>query len=178
MGEAAPSCGGQAPLTRPTVVTIDSDVVLDCFERKIEAACSLIALHPGSISIQVANRTPDRETRLWAATLDGLAVPRRTNFARFDVSVFDGPDVLASDDDVDRLDALEAIVFPKGRGEHLGKASDIDILDAHLRSKADFFVTRDRHLLDPRDELRRIFGIVILTPTEALEQLDGTNGVR
>jgi len=59
--------------------------------------------------------------------------------------VFDGPDVLAGDDDVARLDALEAVVFPEGRGEDLGKASDIDILDAHLRSKAEYFVTTVGH---------------------------------
>jgi predicted nucleic acid-binding protein len=52
------------------------------------------------------------------------------------------------------------------------KASDIDILDAHLRSKAEYFVTRDRHLLHPRDELRRMFGIVVLTPAETLAELD------
>jgi hypothetical protein len=154
------------------VVTIDSNVVLDCFERQVDDACALIGLHPDSIRIQVANRTPDRETRSWASTLGDLDVSRQTNFARFDVSVFDGPDVLAGDDDVARLDALEAVVFPGGRGEDLGKASDIDILDAHLRSKAEYFVTRDRHLLHPRDELRRMFGIVVLTPAETLAELD------
>lgn len=149
---------------------------MDCFERKLRDACALIALHPTAVRIQVANRTPNREARSWASTLDLLNVSRQTNYFRLDVSALDGPDVIASDEDVARIDRLEAVIFEAGVVKAggvgaLAKAADLDILEAHLRSGADYFVTRDGHFIASRDTLRHEFGITVLTPAEALVQI-------
>jgi len=95
-------------------VTVDSNVVLDHFEGGFRDAAELIALHPETVTIQVANRTPDREATRWAGRLRALGVRREPNFFRLDMSRLDGGDVLAEDADVSRLDELGDIVFPEG----------------------------------------------------------------
>ena len=40
-------------------MTLDSNVVLDAFERSDPAACRLIEMHPEHVSLQVATRTRD-----------------------------------------------------------------------------------------------------------------------
>ncbi len=159
----------------PTL-TIDSNVVLDCLEREVQAACDLIALHPGRVTVQVANRTPDQEATVWAGRLDALDIARKEVFFRFDISRLDGPDVLAGDEDTARLAELQSVLFPNGitrsNGEaDFAKVADIDILDAHLRSGANYFVTRDEHFLKAREQLGRQFGTIVLTPEESLQEL-------
>jgi hypothetical protein len=159
-------------------ITIDSNTVLDCYERpdRFPEARELVSLHPDRVKLQVANRTPNQEATRWASELDILQVERQVNFFRLDMSVLDGPDVLAGEDDVDRHERLKAIVFPEGveivPGQpDMGKLCDIDILDAHIRSGAEYIVTRDQRLLTARDALRAEFGIEVLTPAEALARL-------
>lgn len=43
---------------------------------------------------------------------------------------------------------------------------DVMHLEAHIRSKQDYFVTEDRDFLDKREELKAAFPVKIVTPTE------------
>lgn len=96
-----------------TAITIDSNIVLDHFERGSHEVGELIGLHPDRGRLRVANRTPNRETMSWASELDSLEVEREVNFFRLDMSYLDGPDVLAGDEDIVREERLTAIAFPR-----------------------------------------------------------------
>jgi hypothetical protein len=158
----------------PPRVTIDSNVVLDAYERGVETALTILSLHPDSVRVQVANRTPHREATEWAQQLATLQVGRVTNVFRLGMSPLGGPDVLAGDEDVARIEALQEAVFPRGleraSGIDLARVSDVDILDAHLRSGAEYFVTSDEHFLKARPRLEPL-GVAILTPEELVARM-------
>ncbi|MCU1395496.1 MAG: hypothetical protein JWM34_3924 [Ilumatobacteraceae bacterium] len=97
------------------------------------------------------------------------------------VSRLDGPDVIASEEDVDFAVALRNVLDPTFDGSTMGSASpttlakrtsDTDHLLAHHRSAADAFVTLDeRTILVHRDALARL-RVTVCWPSEAVAMLD------
>lgn len=99
------------------------------------------------------------------------------------VSVLDGPDVIASDEDAARYTTIRSILDPAFDGATLADApvwrlakrtSDTDHLIAHCRSGADAFVTLDdATILIHREDLRRC-SVAVCWPTEALAMVESS----
>lgn len=95
---------------------------------------------------------------------------------RCDISTFDGPDLLTSEEDAALARELELTLWP-GVGARNPKRlrsrmTDVDHLFVHLRSGRDVFVTLDRDVLDKHKQLLERFGIRVARPSEVLGELD------
>ena len=90
---------------------------------------------------------------------------------RFDVSTFNGPDVVI-EDDVARLDEVIKKIVLSGSTTAVGagrKIKDVHHLTAHRMAQHDIFVTDDvDDLVKKRERLLSEAGIVIRTPQEAV----------
>lgn len=104
-----------------------------------------------------------------------LAPRRAAGVARFDVSVWDGPDVRASDEEAEMSDTLRRLLIddePLERAiAHPTRAaklfSDVDHLLAHWRSAAAAFVTIDAKLDCTHRAALAELGITLMRPSEA-----------
>ena len=157
---------------------------------EVEAIGALVDLfRVGSVRLQLAaayerdfdrDRDDDRrrERLDWLATVPPIA--RAPGVFRLDVSILNGPDVLASDEEV-HLDAQLEAILPGGRGrmeravgDPRGAAkatSDRDHLIAHWRSGAYWFATLDVDtILRFRSKLAEL-GIVVVRPSEVFAAL-------
>jgi hypothetical protein len=106
----------------------------------------------------------------WLSRAPILSVPGPF---RFDMSTFNGPDVLVDDDTAEVDKVISTIVLPKGlKPENAGKRmQDVHHLTAHHMAKRDLFVTSDDDDMikkRKRKRLRSEVGIVVLSPSEAL----------
>jgi len=105
----------------------------------------------------------------WLAHAEILSVPGPR---RFDMSTFDGPDVLIDDDTQDVDEAIAKIVLPRGlKPENAGKRmQDVHHLTAHYMAKRDIFATGDHDdMIRKCSELKSKVGITVATPSEAVD---------
>lgn len=128
-------------------------------------------------------KAPDGRARqlAWLAAAP-IAEPRVSGLFVIGVSVIEGPDVIASDEEASLYDDIRAVLDPAFDGSNLGdephsrlakRTSDIDHLIAHGRSGADAFVTLDdTTILVHRARLARL-GVLVCWPTEAVTLADG-----
>jgi len=68
------------------------------------------------------------------------------------------------------------LMFPQYRNvnekEKRKAFRDVMHLATHHTHKRDFFVSEDEHFIRKRDELKKRFGVTILTPKECVEELE------
>jgi hypothetical protein len=106
-----------------------------------------------------------------------IAPARAAGVLRFDVSVLDGPDVLASDEEAEMSDRLRRVLISD---ESLQRAlddttqatkvfSDLDHLLTHWRTAAAVFIIIDDKLDRIHREALAEVGIVVMRPSEAAE---------
>ena len=175
------------------VLTLDTVCVIylaDPSPTHIEAErsaleCLLDAARTGHLSLQLtASYDRDlgrlQDSRIRGARLRWLenapvAPLRAAGVARFDVSVYDGPDVLASDEEADLDGTLRCLLISDEVVERAiadptqgaKRFSDIDHLLAHRRSGAAAFVTIDKKLDNTHRAALADLGITVMRPTEA-----------
>jgi hypothetical protein len=91
---------------------------------------------------------------------------------RFDLSTFDGLDVLASDEIAEVDEKIKSILRPSykaGDAFPSRKINDVHHLTAHLMAGHDAFVTQDGDdMIKRRQVLLNGVGIMVVTPTEAV----------
>jgi hypothetical protein len=91
---------------------------------------------------------------------------------RFDLSTFDGPDVLVSDEIAEADEKIKSILRPSykaGDAFPSRKVNDIHHLTAHLMSGHDAFVTQDEDdMIKRRQVLRSDVGITVVTVAGAV----------
>jgi hypothetical protein len=173
--------------------TLDTSAVLAAVNDEPEAGDidQLVELaRLGHIRIAITSgfevdqrRATDDQRRLNLDYLSHRPVLRVPGPFRFDMSTFDGPDVLL-DDDTARVDELISnIVLPRGRKpETAGKRmNDVHHLTAHYMAGHDVFVAKDDDDMIKKGKRERLLAevrITVMTPAEAVEHALSRSSMR
>ena len=169
-------------------LTVDTKVLRDYdspWRPGHSLACRLLdEFHDsGTCDIAITTRVdadvPDEplRSRLMSLGIDKLSTIG-TVF-RLDVSRLGGAggggDMLASQEWVDTERELRELIFPEfpliGR-KAPQRTADIDHLMGHWIAKRDYFVTNDKPILAPKDQLSSRFGIAVVSLGEIVAILD------
>lgn len=168
-------------------ITIDSNCAINLFDPNSESATSVEHLNAlvarskeGKAAIAVTTRLeadlrrdPNSARRAQLlAEIDQFPVV--STVGRWGVSKW-GADLWAGEETVQLTEQIKEILSPGLTADDprfSNKINDIDHLVGHFMAKRDIFVTDDRGILRRRGELRAGLGIVVMTPREALEQID------
>lgn len=170
-----------------TRLTIDANCVINLFDRESTSATSVEELQTlvryaldGKAEIAVTTRLEadlerDKVEERRSALIGMLEMfPVISSIMRWDVSRWDKD--LWADDASERLnDEIQKILSPGLTPQDKrfsNKINDIDHLTGHVIDKRDIFVTDDTGIVRKRDQLRDL-GIVVMTPAQCVEYLDG-----
>lgn len=179
--------------TRRPQITVDTNCVLDAYERgptrvfTKEMDDLIRRARRGEIDLAVtsafdrdwAGRTGEAERQDRHVWLRVQPIKRGLGgLFRLDASPLDGPDVLASEVDVEVVTALQRLLFPglvAGVTKNWrGKIADVDHLAAHRRNGRDVFVTGDMNFLRKAVPLADDFAIRVMSPVHCLRWLDAS----
>lgn len=169
-------------------ITLDTNCIINLLDATSTSATSspeLVALvqyalsGPGQIAITTrveADLLKDKNPARQAEMLRQLEMfPVIGTVGRFDVTQFDGGDIMA-DPKVQRLaQEIQQIVFPglrdddKRRGN---KLNDIDHLVGHFINQYEVFVTDDKDILKKAEALGVTPGIRVLTPAACIAMIE------
>jgi hypothetical protein len=169
-------------------LTLDTNCIINLFDLKAQTPTSIDALSEiirsglsGKANVAITTRVEadllgDRNVERKEQMLRMIEVlPVVGTIARFDVSKWDGGDVLGGDDSSKIEAEIQAILFPGGltRNDrrYNNKQMDIDHLVGHFINGRDIFVTDDTGILKKRDALRASPGITVMTPEECVAHL-------
>lgn len=105
------------------------------------------------------------ESRIWNKIQTFPLLETIGTAFRLDVSYLDSGDFLISEYGSKMVDDLTELM--KG-----AQTEDIDHIFGHMIGKRDIFVTSDPHFLDHHDELLNEFGVLVLTPEDAVKEIE------
>jgi hypothetical protein len=158
-------------------ITLDTNCLFDYFERNPVYIQALVAhASKGHVELAITTRvmsdTADRwkgsgTSPMWDKIQSFPALETIGTVFRLGSSHLEFKDRLASEDDVKMADRLREIMAG-------AQVQDIDHLLGHIMDKRDIFVTADAHFLDHQEELKNEFGLVVLAPKDAVDQIDKT----
>ncbi len=170
-------------------ITIDTNCVVGLFDTKSQTATSTDELRElvryalsGVIELCVTTRVEvdlerDKDNQRREEMLRSISMlPVVGTVARWDVSKWDGGDVMADPKRQELVDEVQRIVFPGLAPEsrrYANKIADIDHLVGHTLSGRDIFVTDDGDILRRYAQLRDAVGILVMSPAECLKFVDG-----
>ena len=156
-------------------ITLDTNCLFDYFERNPAHIQALVThASEGDIELAITTRvmsdTLDKwkgsgTSPMWEKIQSFPALETIGTVFRLGSSHLEFKDHLASEDDVKIADRLRQIMA-------VAQVEDIDHLLGHIMDKRDIFITADPHFLDHKEELKNEFGLVVLTPKDAVDQID------
>ena len=171
-------------------ITLDTNCVINLFDQASESATSVDELKAlvrhameGDIEISVTTRVKadllnDKDRARCASLLGHLQLfPVVPTLARWDVSNWD-EDLWAGDEDAELSDDIQNILSPglDTDDRHFSnKVNDIDHLTGHKIAGRDIFVTDDRGIRKKGKELADRIGILVMSPSQCLEELRSSN---
>lgn len=163
-------------------VTLDTACIIDAAEGTHAASeiHELVQLaRDGKIGVCLTSgfevdqvRASEENYRRNLAWLSGQPIVRIPGVFRLDVSVLDGPDVLASDEVAAVDEKIMRILRPSwrpGQAFPERKVNDVHHLSAHYMSGNAIFVTRDNDdIIRRAGPLKHEVGIVVMNTMDAL----------
>lgn len=165
----------QNELCIPVKITLDTNCLFDYFDRNPAHIQALVThASKGDIELAITTRvmsdTLDKwkgsgTSPMWDKIQAFPALETIGTVFRLDSSHLGFKDCLASEDEVKMADRLRQIMTG-------AQVEDVDHLLGHFMNKRDVFITSDGHFLDHGEELKNEFGLVILAPSDAVEQIE------
>lgn len=170
-------------------LTLDTNCIINLLDHSSTTATSVEDLSElirlglsGEVNIAVTTRleadlrNDSNHVRRASMVKSAQMFPVIGTLARFDVSVFDGGDMLGGAE-TGRLESeLQTMLFPGGLDRNsptfTNKINDVDHLVGHLINGRDVFVTDDRGILRKKEALRASPGITVLSPHDALALIE------
>ena len=159
----------------PIKITLDTNCFFEYFERAPHYMERLIYhANEGHIELAMTTRvmsdTHDKwegegESTIWSKIQSLPIIKTIGTVFRLDMSRFDSGDYLISEDDGIIIDGLHEML----EGAQI---EDVDHIFGHIRDNRDIFVTNDSHFLKHRRELKSKFGVLVLKPEDAVDEIE------
>jgi hypothetical protein len=175
-------------------ITLDTNCLINLFDHNSKTSTSVESLESlvkvafsGVADLAITTRVREDlendqdEDRKNALLRNVKLFPIVGCLFRFDTSRFDSGDYWASGEDVDLSARLQRLLFPtlnRNQSDYKNKIHDIDHLIGHAKAKRDIFVTNDKGILKKHAELNSDFGIIVMTPDQAVAHIHGATASR
>lgn len=156
-------------------ITLDTNCFFDYYERASAYLERLIHhAEKGNIELAMTTRvrsdTRDRwhgegKSPIWAKIQSFPLIQTIGTAFQLDVSYLDSADFTVSEDESELIDDLHDVL-------KRAQIADIYHIAGHIVGKRDIFVTSDQHFLNHSEELLNRFGVLVVKPEDATEQIE------
>ena len=159
------------------LVTLDANVFHDYFtpsRTHHAAATALIQLATDSkfrvqTSTRIANDMPNDTLKSDVAALGIVEHFSAGSAWRIGHTAIENGDAIVSESESQLLDELFDLIFPhadRNNKNHANCISDVDHIFAHMKSRADAFITSDGAILNQAATLNETHGVLAMTATD------------